>query len=191
MKIGYIRVSTIDQNPALQLKALREAGCSALYEDLGISGAQDERPALDKALNRIKAGDVLVVWKLDRLGRSLGFLIRLVEELRRKKAGFCSLTDGIDTTTSAGKLIFHIMGALAEFERDLISERTKAGMSAAKAKGVRLGRPRKLNHNQIIEVNQMAENGDNFTMIAKHFNVSPSTISRTLSYYGRLQRRSL
>ncbi len=185
MKIGYIRVSTIDQNPALQLRALRQAGCEKLFEDIGISGANKDRPALDKALNMIKSGDVLVVWKLDRLGRSLGFLIELIECLKNKGAGFCSLTDGIDTTTSSGKLIFHFMGALAEFERDLISKRTRAGMAEAKARGSKIGRPSKLKIKQVKEAYAFYHDGDTLTEIAARYDVNHSTLSRAMSKYRK------
>jgi DNA invertase Pin-like site-specific DNA recombinase len=132
MKIGYARVSTGEQDLYLQRDALEAAGCEGIYQDEGISGITIERDGLTQALGALGEGDVLVVWKLDRLGRSLGFLCDLVNHLGQQGAHFQSLTDGIDTTTSSGKLVFHIMGALAEFERDLIRERTRAGMKAAK-----------------------------------------------------------
>ncbi|NDY73867.1 recombinase family protein [Desulfobacter hydrogenophilus] len=132
MKIGYARVSTDEQNLDLQIDALTAAGCETIYTDDGISGIAKERDGLSQALSAIGKGDVIIVWKLDRLGRSLGFLCNLIERFKTQGAGFQSLTDGIDTTTTGGKLVFHIMGALAEFERDLISERTKAGMTAIK-----------------------------------------------------------
>lgn len=143
MLIGYARISTTDQSLDLQMDALRKAGCSVIFEDAGISGAKSKRPGLDKVLKRLNQGDVLVVWKLDRLGRSMRHLIELTSTFESKGIGFRSLSDAIDTSTPGGKLYFHLMGAIAEFERDLISERTKAGMAAAKARGIRMGRPRK------------------------------------------------
>ena len=126
MKIGYARVSTDEQNLDLQLDALKAAGCEKIFMDQGVSGITKERAGLSEALSSIGKEDILVVWKLDRLGRSLGFLCELIEQLKEQGAGFHSLTDGIDTTTTGGKLVFHIMGALAEFERDLIRRANKS-----------------------------------------------------------------
>ncbi|MAW79365.1 MAG: hypothetical protein CMI63_03950 [Parvularcula sp.] len=144
MQIGYARVSTIDQNLDLQIEALKSAGCEKIYEDEGVSGAKASRPGLEELLKHLQRGDVLIVWKLDRLGRSLRHLIDLIGMFEERGIGFTSLSDGIDTTTPLGKLFFHISGAFGEYERNLISERTKAGMEAARARGVRLGRPPKL-----------------------------------------------
>ena len=141
-RIGYARVSTADQNLSLQHDALKLASCDVIYDDHGLSGVHDERSGLNQALSALNENDVLVVWKLDRLGRSLRFLCELSEDLAQRNIGLHSICDGINTTTSSGKLVFHIMGALAEFERSLISERTKAGMAAAKMRGVHVGRPR-------------------------------------------------
>ncbi len=143
MLIGYARISTIDQNLDLQLDALKRAGCEAIYQDEGFSGAKAKRPGLDQALRALKANDHLIVWKLDRLGRSLRHLIDLITLFEAKGIGFTSLSDGIDTTTPIGKLFFHLSGAFAEYERNINSERTKAGMAAAKARGVKIGRPKK------------------------------------------------
>jgi DNA invertase Pin-like site-specific DNA recombinase len=140
MNIGYARVSTADQTLALQQDALQAAGCGRVFADT-IGGATDARPGLDEALAFARAGDVLVVWRLDRLGRSLKYLIELINRLHEREVGFKSLTEQIDTTTSGGKLIFHVFGALAEFERDLIRERTQAGLAAARARGRLGGRP--------------------------------------------------
>lgn len=142
MKIGYARVSTKDQNLDLQLDALRKAGCADTYiykEE--ISGASKERPQLKKLLEQVREDDVVVIWKLDRLGRSLADLVHLVTEIQGKGAGLLSLQDSIDTTTPQGKLTFHLFAAIAEFERDLIRERTKAGLDSARARGRRGGRP--------------------------------------------------
>jgi DNA invertase Pin-like site-specific DNA recombinase len=141
MLIGYARVSTEDQTLALQLDALHAAGCKRIFEDKA-SGSQQERAGLTRAIDQVREGDILVVWRLDRLGRSLTQLIDLVTQLNDHKVGFRSLTEQIDTTTPSGKLVFHIFGALAEFERNLIRERTYAGLAAARARGRFGGRPR-------------------------------------------------
>jgi DNA invertase Pin-like site-specific DNA recombinase len=132
--LGYARVSTQDQNPALQREALTEAGCERIFEEKA-SAAKRDRPELAEALKFMRAGDTLVVWKLDRLARSLRQLIETVEQLEAQGIGFMSLTENIDTTTPGGKLIFHIFGALAEFERSIIRERTVAGLTSARARG--------------------------------------------------------
>ena len=143
MLIGYARVSTIEQDVALQTDALQQAGCERIFQDK-VSGARSDRPGLQEALNYARKGDSIVVWRLDRLGRSLKHLIETVGQLEEKGIGFRSLQEAIDTTTSGGRLIFHIFGALAEFERNLIRERTIAGLEAARARGRLGGRPRKL-----------------------------------------------
>ena len=143
MLIGYARVSTHDQNLDLQRDALKEVGCGQVYEDQA-SGAKTDRPGLEEALSHLREGDTLVVWRLDRLGRTLKHLIETVADLEERGVGFRSLQESIDTTTSTGKLIFHVFSALAEFERDLIRERTMAGLKAARARGRKGGRPRKL-----------------------------------------------
>lgn len=141
MLIGYARVSTHEQTLALQEDALKAASCDQLYKDI-VSGAQTERDGLDQALRYARRGDTLVVWRLDRLGRSLKHLLEVLTDLEQRGIGFRSLTESIDTTTPGGKLIFHIFGALAEFERNLIRERTLAGQAAARARGRRGGHPR-------------------------------------------------
>ncbi|MCK5920107.1 MAG: recombinase family protein [Methylococcales bacterium] len=143
MKIGYARISTNEQNLSLQMDALTEANCGKIFHDQ-ISGVKTQRPGLDETLAYLRDGDVLVVWRLDRLGRSLRQLIELVNLLEERGIGFQSLQESIDTTTSGGKLIFHIFGALAEFERNLIRERTQAGLAAARARGKTGGRPKAL-----------------------------------------------
>ena len=142
MKVGYARVSTKDQHLRMQKDALKSSGCEEIYYDIA-SGLKTARPGLEEAVNYLREGDVLVVWKLDRLGRSIQHLIQTVKSLSERKIGFQSLQENIDTTTSGGKLIFHIFSALAEFERDLIQERTQAGLKAARARG-RLGGRRPL-----------------------------------------------
>ncbi len=141
--IGYARVSTDEQSPALQFDALASAGCERIFTD-SASGAIASRPALDEAISALSPEDTLIVWKLDRLGRSLSHLIGLVSLLEKRGVAFRSLSEAIDTTTASGRLLFHVMGALAEFERALISERTRAGMAAARARGAVIGRPRKV-----------------------------------------------
>ncbi|WBO58473.1 recombinase family protein [Acidocella sp. MX-AZ03] len=141
-KIGYARVSTDEQNLSLQIDALKAVGCEKIFSDQGISGSLASRPNLNRALRTLRPGDKLVVWRLDRLGRSLVNLIQLLDQLGEKGVRFHSLNENIDTTSSGGRLVFHMMAALAEFERTLISERTRAGMAAARAKGKHVGRPR-------------------------------------------------
>jgi DNA invertase Pin-like site-specific DNA recombinase len=143
MDVGYARVSTGEQTLALQLDALAKAGCGRVFEETA-SGAKADRVVLAEVLAYLRTGDTLVVWRLDRLGRSLGHLIETVAELAGRGIGFKSLTEQIDTTTPGGKLVFHVFGALAEFERDLVKERTHAGLAAARARGRLGGRPKKL-----------------------------------------------
>lgn len=181
MLIGYARVSTDEQNLAMQLDALQRAGCQQVFCDEGISGAATERRALNQALTSLAAGDVLVVWKLDRLGRSLAHLIQITTRLEAEGIGFRSLSEAIDTTTASGRLLFHVMGAIAEFERSLISERTRAGMAAAKARGQHLGRERKLADDDVVWAKCMIEDGrlsPEEVLIA--LRVSPMTLRRAL-----------
>ncbi|HFL3415698.1 MULTISPECIES: recombinase family protein [Legionella] len=147
MKIGYARVSTLEQNLDLQIDALEKAGCKKIITD-EISGSVAERPGLTRLKEDLREGDTVVVWRLDRLGRSLKHLIALVNEFELLKVGFESLQESINTTTSTGQLIFHMFGALAEFERNLIRERTKAGLASARARGRQGGRPKQLNSNK-------------------------------------------
>ena len=145
MKYGYARVSTRDQNLDLQLDALKQSGCERIFTDIA-SGAKVNRPDLNRLLIELRSGDTLTIWKLDRLGRSLKHLVELVDHLNTKKIGLISLNDPIDTTTAHGKLTFNLFASLAEFERDIIGERTKAGLSAARARGRKGGRPKGLSH---------------------------------------------
>lgn len=182
MKIGYARVSTDDQNLNLQFDALQKAGCDQVFSDQGVSGATTERGGLSQALAAVGPGDVLVVWRLDRLGRSLGFLIELIEHLGKTEAGFQSLSDGIDTTTAGGMLVFHIMGALAQFERSLISERTKAGMTASKRRGKHVGRPPALTQEQVNHaVTMIAEKRETASGMAELLGVGRGTLHRHLA----------
>src|SRR5574339_1059374 len=143
MFVGYARVSTQDQTLDLQKDALEKIGCTKIFTDTA-SGAKAERKGLEDALGYVREGDILVVWRLDRLGRSLKHLIETITELNKQGIGFKSIQENIDTTTSGGKLVFHIFGALAEFERDIIKERTQAGLNAARARGRKGGRPKAL-----------------------------------------------
>lgn len=181
MLIGYARISTIDQNLDLQRDALKKAGCRKVFTDVA-SGANVERPGLTEAVAFAREGDTLVVWKLDRFGRSLAHLIQGVSELRDRKIGFCSLQENIDTTTSGGKLIFHVFGALAEFERDIIRERTMAGLAAARARGRLGGRRPVLNAKKIALAKSLYKDQSNSpSEIAETLSVSRSTLYRYLS----------
>jgi DNA invertase Pin-like site-specific DNA recombinase len=180
MLVGYSRVSTQDQNPALQLDALQAAGCEKLFVEKA-SGAQRDRPELLAALDYLRAGDSLVVWKLDRLARSLKQLIETVELLESRSIGLRSLTEAIDTTTAGGKLVFHVFGALAEFERSIIRERTRAGLEAARARGKKGGRPPALVAKDLAAAKAMLSDPE-ITMeeVAKRLQVAPSTLYRHL-----------
>jgi DNA invertase Pin-like site-specific DNA recombinase len=181
MKIGYARISTQEQSLNLQTDALSSAGCEKIFQDVA-SGAKDDRSGLVEAIEYARAGDTLVVWKLDRLGRSLKHLIETVNQLHEKGIGFSSVQESIDTTTSGGKLIFHVFGALAEFERELIKERTHAGLKAARARGKRGGRPNKLTPKQ-IEMAKTLMNDPNVTIdsICQTLKISKSTLYRYCS----------
>ncbi|WP_017760658.1 recombinase family protein [Pseudacidovorax intermedius] len=177
MKVGYARVSTDEQSVDLQIRALERAGCDALYTDQGVSGAVFDRPGLTRALRRLRAGDTLVVWKLDRLGRSVNGLVQVVSTLGKRRIHFASLSESIDTGTPGGILIFHLMGALAEFERSLISERTKAGMEAARGQGRHVGRPRSLSAEQLDEL-ALYLGREPVHMLARKFDVHTRTLRR-------------
>jgi DNA invertase Pin-like site-specific DNA recombinase len=175
MKIGYARVSTDDQNPDLQLNALKRAGCKTIYTDKA-SGSKRDRPQLNKCLASLGAGDVLIVWKLDRLGRSLHDLITFLDDLKKRGIQFRSLTESIDTETPTGRAMWQMIGILAELERSLIQERTKAGRAAAQARGVKMGRKPKLNPQQIQHAKKLIEEGESPAVVAKLLNVARSTL---------------
>lgn len=178
MMIGYARVSTDEQSPALQFDALKRAGCERIFTDYA-SGARTTRPALEEALCALKQGDTLVAWRLDRLGRSLSHLISLISQLEARGVAFRSLSEAIDTGTASGRLLFHVMGALAEFERALIGERTRAGMAAARARGAVLGRPRKLSLDQVASAHRsLVRSRRSVRDIATELSVSRSTLRR-------------
>lgn len=181
MRIGYARVSTDSQRLDLQLDALKSAGCEKIFQDTA-SGALDSRPGLAEAMAFAKRGDILCVWKLDRLGRSLQNLIGNVIALRDRGVGFHSLQEQLDTTTPSGKLLFHVMGALAEFERSLISQRTKAGLDAARLRGAIGGRPSKLNEQKISTARRLlADPAMSVEDVCSAMKVSKATLYRHLS----------
>lgn len=180
MRVGYARVSTSEQDAKLQTDELSISGCERIFEETA-SGAQRDRPELARAVEFLREGDVLVVWKLDRLARSLRQLIETVEGLQEQGIGFVSLTEGIDTTSAGGKLVFHIFGALAEFEREMIRERTVAGLKAAKGRGVKLGRPNALSEQQIKMARSLKAAGElSSTEIARQLGVGRATLYRYL-----------
>lgn len=175
-KIGYARVSTDDQQLDLQRDALREAGCEQIYEDKA-SGRNMQRPELEHCVKAMRAGDVLVVWRLDRLGRNLGELVEFVTQLGERGVGFVSLMESIDCSGAAGRLVLHLFGALAEFERALLRERTMAGLAAARARGRVGGRRRALTDTQIREIRVLMADPDvSPTQIAERYGVSRSTL---------------
>lgn len=178
--IGYARVSTGEQNPDLQHDALTTAGATRVFTDTA-SGALDKRPELDALLDYVRPGDVLVVWRLDRLGRSVRHLTETVNTLAERGVGFCSLTEGINTTTPAGKLVFHLFAALAEFEREIIRERTRAGLDAARARGRKGGRRPKMTQAKAATARQMYDsNRYTVEQIAQTIAVSRATVYRHL-----------
>src|SRR5699024_8980756 len=180
MLIGYARVSSHDQNLELQRDALEAAGCEKVFEDKA-SGARIERPEWPRAKDHLREVDSLVWWRLERLRRSRKHLITTIEELDERGVGFRSLQENLDTTTSGGRLIFHVFGALAEFERELIRERTMAGLAAARARGRKGGRPRKLSTKQITMARQLLEDPDQqVTEVAKVLGVARSTLYMAL-----------
>jgi DNA invertase Pin-like site-specific DNA recombinase len=179
-KLGYARVSTLDQDPSLQHDALTAAGCDRIFIDKA-SGKLASRPALDDLLQQLRPGDTVVVWRLDRLGRSLRHLLETVASLEQRGVSFVSLTENIDTSTPGGRLVFHLFGALAEFERDLIRERTMAGLAAAKARGRTGGRPTVWTEDKLRTARAMRESGDyDVASIAKVLGVSRASVYRAL-----------
>jgi len=184
MIIGYARVSTQDQNPELQLDALRATGCEQVFTDKA-SGALRERPELTACLRMLRKGDALVVWKLDRLARSLKDLVELMHDLDARGVGFRSLTETIDTTNAGGRLVFHVFGALAEFERSLIRERTLAGLAAARARGRRGGRKAAMSKADVRKAAAMlTDTAITKAEVAKHFGVSRVTLNASLTREG-------
>lgn len=187
MKIGYARVSTKDQNLSLQEDALKKEGCELIFDEK-IGTGRIDRPELRRMIDQLRKGDTVIIWKLDRLGRSLRDLVNLVTEIQEKGAGLKSLNDSIDTTTPQGKLTFHLFAALAEFERDIISERTKAGLKSARARGRKGGRPKGLSEqakNKAIIAETLYREG-NFSVkqICQHLDIARSTFYKLLKHRG-------
>lgn len=187
MKIGYARVSTKDQDLSLQLDALDAAGCKIIFREK-MTGSTRERPELKKLLEQLREDDVVIIWKLDRLGRSLKDLVQLVAEIQEKGAGLKSLNDHIDTTTPHGKLTFHLFAALAEFERDIIRERTMAGLASARARGRKGGRPKglskKASDKAIIAEQLYKEGSRSVAEICDHLSISKMTFYKYLRHRG-------
>ena len=179
--IGYIRVSDDEQNEDLQIDALRDAGCEKLYGDHGVCGAVVQRKGLDAVLEDLREGDTFVVWKFDRLGRSAVFLLLLADEFRQRGIHFKSATEGYDALSFEGRLNYGIRALFAEHEREVIRERTKAGMQAARRRGKHIGRPRKLEPCQIEQVRLLKQHCHTNAQIAENLGVSPRTITRTMN----------
>lgn len=175
---GYARVSTDEQSLSLQCDALRAAGCDAIFEDFGVSGVARKRPGLDAAMSALKSGDTLIVWRLDRLGRSLVQLAHLLDHFAEEEVILRSLTEGFDASTVSGKLTFHLMASLAEFERGLIGERTRAGLAAARARGRRLGRPPRYSDKQREAAILSVRSGQSVGEAARLHGVHPRTLYR-------------
>ena len=180
--IGYARVSTQGQELDLQLDALRAAGCERIFEDHGVSGAKASRPGLDEMERFLRDGDVLTVYKLDRLGRSVSHLVAFVDELSRRKVGFRSLTEQLDTTTPGGRLLFHIFASIGQFERDLIIERTRAGLMAAAARGRKGGRPRSVTADKLARaIAMLADRKLTTPEVARRLKVGKSALYQALA----------
>ena len=187
--IGYARVSTEDQHLDLQIDALKLAGCSSIFEDHGLSATAKRRPGFEQALASLQAGGIFVVWKMDRAFRSLKNALDILEEFENRAIEFRCLTEDIDTTTPMGKCMYQIRHAFSELERNLIRERTKAGMEAARQRGAHLGRPKKLSRGQIIRMQNLLQRQPDMTpvQIADQFGVSSRTIYRALSKYSTIK----
>ncbi|ODR95209.1 invertase [Methyloceanibacter stevinii] len=187
-RIGYARVSTQDQKLRMQLDALKAAQCDLIFRDHGISGGKAKRPGLDKALRTLEAGDVLVVLKLDRLGRSVQHLSDLLVRFRNEGIHFCSLAEGINTATPGGKLVYHLFAAFAEFQRDIIQENTVLGLEAARERGNKPGRPYALSIGDILNGHALvAQEGLSIRAVAERYNVSHATMTRGFKRVGLAQ----
>jgi DNA invertase Pin-like site-specific DNA recombinase len=187
MKIGYARVSSQEQDARAQVEALRAAGCERIYQEQA-SGGRWDRPELGRLLEQLRGGDVVIVWKLDRLGRSLKDLLRTLERIEQAGGGFRSLTEAVDTTTPAGRMLMQMLGAFAEFEREMIRERTRAGLESARKRGSRPGRRQKLDANQQRAVVQMVHSGERTPAdVARLLQIHPSTVSRILARAALLE----
>ncbi|MEZ0355438.1 recombinase family protein [Mycobacterium sp. SA01] len=181
--IGYARVSTADQNMALQLDALKDAGVERVFRDQGVSGSTSDRPGLDACLDHLREGDVLTVWKLDRLGRNTQHVLTVVDQLTSHGIGFRSITEGLHTEGAMGKAMLTIMAAFAQLERDTMIERTRAGLAAAAANGRKGGRPRKVDDVDAAKAPDLRDKGIAATDIAKMLGVSRATVYRYLSEF--------
>jgi DNA invertase Pin-like site-specific DNA recombinase len=179
-RIGYARVSTVDQHLDLQRNALLNAGCAKVFEDHGVSGTQDVRCGLSSMMKALRKGDTLVVWRLDRLGRSIRHLITVIDDLKRRGIGFLSLSENIDTLSASGRLLFHIFAAISEFEKSLIRERTIAGIEAARARGKCPGRRPALTEAQCCEIRAAVNAGTSVRDVARRYGVHPRTVVRSL-----------
>lgn len=180
-KVGYARVSTKDQKLRMQHDGLSAVGCDPIFEDHGVSGAKASRPGLDGLLSEIRRGDALVVFKLDRLGRSVLHLADLLVRFQREDIHFCSLSEGINTTTPGGKLVYHIFSAMAEFQREIIVENTLAGLDAARKRGARLGRPPVLDIDTVLAAHRaITQDGISLSEAARRFGADRSTLRRSL-----------
>jgi len=178
--LGYARVSTPDQSLEPQLDALRTAGCSVIFQDHGVSGGSTSRSGLDKLMHTLETGDTLVVWRLDRLGRSIRHLLEVVGVFRDRGIELRSLTENIDTSSASGRMVLHVMAAVAEFERALVSERTIAGLKAARARGKRPGRQRSLTDDQCADALRALREGATEDALAAHYNVHRRTLQRAI-----------
>ncbi len=181
MKYGYARVSTDDQNASMQRAALKKFGCQKIFTDDGQSGATTNRPEFQKCLKKLAEGDSLIVWKLDRLGRSLRDLIIVLDDFKERGIKFRSLTENIDTETPTGRAMWQMIGVLAELERGQIKERTQAGIAAAKARGVQFGRKKKLKPYQVQQIRRRIKSGEAPSDVAESFNIGRSTLYRALA----------
>lgn len=179
MQLGYARVSTPEQHTEQQESALKNAGCDRVFVDHGVSGAATDRPELERLLDQVREGDVVVVTKLDRLGRSLPQVFDIVETIEQRGAGLRSIAESeIDTTSAAGKLVFRVFAVVAEFERDRLRERTLEGIARARAEGTHLGRPHSLDEHGVAHLRTLRQQGASYGSLAKTFNVSRSTARR-------------
>lgn len=184
-RVGYARVSTPDQRLDMQLDALSAVGCDPVFSDHGVSGARARRPGLDEALAAVEPGDVFVVLKLDRLGRSVLHLADLLTRFRREDVNFCSLSEGINTTTPGGKLVYHVFSAVAEFQRDLIHETTVLGLQAARERGKVIGRPHALDASAVAEAHRLVvQDGLSVSEAARRLGASRSTLARSFERLG-------